>query len=258
MNAVGDATTTQGYRGDTYGEFVQGSVNVPANVAGHALVGCASSAAGGGSCRSGALSGAFGAAMSNSGFYVKGNMVVSTIQHAIVGGIGSVLGGGKFGNGAVTAAFGYLYNEVRHTDNRGYDPNEVNRLTYDDSVEIWRQNSDFSLVISVDSLNLKVIVIGVWEPRVYDAIVIGAEDYAVHGRITIDTVSGNFHIREERYNFEQHSGSDPLTMSRNDATFYGFQYVSKLGTIAGTDYTIRFRGSPAVYDPLSLVPKASK
>jgi RHS repeat-associated protein len=114
MNAVGDATTTQGYRGDTYGEFVQGSVNVPANVAGHALVGCASSAAGGGSCKSGALSGAFGAAMSNSGFYTKGNIVVSTIQHSVVGGIGSVLGGGKFESGAVTGAFGYLFNDLRH------------------------------------------------------------------------------------------------------------------------------------------------
>jgi RHS repeat-associated protein len=107
MNAVGSATTTNGV-----------VTNVPGNIAGHALVGCASSAAGGGSCRSGALSGAFGAALSNSELYNSGSglsdRVIATIQHSVAGGIGSVLGGGKFENGAITGAFGYLFNAAAH------------------------------------------------------------------------------------------------------------------------------------------------
>ena len=85
-----------------------GSDAYAVNVAGHALVGCASSAASGGSCGSGALSGGLGAAagpaLTNLDF--GGRLVVS----ATLGGVGSVAGGGKFANGAVTGAFGYLFN----------------------------------------------------------------------------------------------------------------------------------------------------
>jgi RHS repeat-associated protein len=130
MNAVGSATTTQGYM-TVEDVWISGSVNVPANVAGHALVGCASSAAGGGSCQSGALSGAFGAALSASGLYNTGsglsNKVIATIQHSIAGGIGSVLGGGKFANGAVTGAFGYLFNCSLH-------PGACSKAEIDDKV----------------------------------------------------------------------------------------------------------------------------
>jgi RHS repeat-associated protein len=87
---------------------------IAANIAGHAAVGCASAEASGGSCRSGAAAAAFGAGLSNSGFYAKDNIYLATMQHAVAGGIGSVIGGGKFENGAVTAAFGYLFNEVAH------------------------------------------------------------------------------------------------------------------------------------------------
>jgi RHS repeat-associated protein len=132
MSAVGDATSTQGYAGDTYGQSVAATTNVPANVAGHALVGCASAAAGGGNCGSGALSGAFGAALSNSGFYSQGNIVVATMQHALAGGIGSVIGGGKFGSGALTGAFGYLFNALMHpmaSDNKNPIPVEYGGLS---------------------------------------------------------------------------------------------------------------------------------
>lgn len=87
------------------------------NVAGHAAVGCASSAASGGSCGSGALAGAVGAASgplvnvafpnqkTDAGDYFGGLATTSAL-----GGLASVAGGGKFENGAVTAAFGYMYN----------------------------------------------------------------------------------------------------------------------------------------------------
>ncbi|MDF0584146.1 RHS repeat-associated core domain-containing protein [Bradyrhizobium yuanmingense] len=88
-----------------------------ANVAGHAAVGCASSVASGGECKSGALSAAVGSALSPLTAKVFqnpqeniGDRVGGTIVSAVAGGLASVAGGGKFENGAVTAAFGYLFN----------------------------------------------------------------------------------------------------------------------------------------------------
>ena len=108
FNAVGDFTGhTPTFGTPAYAE----------NVAGHALVGCASSAASGGSCESGALSGAVGSALSpvtNSLFPDArtdlGQRIGGTIMEATAGGLASVAGGGKFANGAVTGAFGYLFN----------------------------------------------------------------------------------------------------------------------------------------------------
>jgi len=76
-----------------------------------------SAAASGGSCRSGALSGAAGAAatpLANQVFQHPsenlGDYVGGTAATGVVGGLASVAGGGKFENGAVTAAFGYMFN----------------------------------------------------------------------------------------------------------------------------------------------------
>lgn len=81
------------------------------NVAGHTVVGCASTAAGGGECGAGALSAAFPAAIGPVGDYGgAGNLVIQSV----IGGTASILGGGKFGNGAQTAAFGYLFNHCAH------------------------------------------------------------------------------------------------------------------------------------------------
>jgi RHS repeat-associated protein len=84
------------------------------NVAGSALIGCASSAASGGSCASGAAAAATGAGLApvtNSLFqnakYDIGERIGGTIVQATAGGLASVAGGGKFANGAVTAAFQY-------------------------------------------------------------------------------------------------------------------------------------------------------
>ncbi|SFV02101.1 RHS repeat-associated core domain-containing protein [Polaromonas sp. YR568] len=83
------------------------------NVIGHMAVGCASAAASGGDCGSGALAAGAGSAWSKYGPKFEG-FAAKLVSHAIVGGTASVLGGGKFENGAVTAAFGYLFNELRH------------------------------------------------------------------------------------------------------------------------------------------------
>jgi hypothetical protein len=86
------------------------------NVAGHALVGCGSSVASGGSCQSGALAGGasttatlFTAGQFPDPWHNPGDLFAGTAISATVGGFASVAGGGKFANGAVTGAFGYLF-----------------------------------------------------------------------------------------------------------------------------------------------------
>jgi len=107
FNGVGDATGHQP---------VFGTPEYMANVAGHAFVGCASAAAGGGDCGSGAMAAGFGAAAAP--FAIGLGRDGGTIASAIIGGTASVLGGGRFANGAVTAAFGYLYNSQGDTYSR--------------------------------------------------------------------------------------------------------------------------------------------
>jgi RHS repeat-associated protein len=78
------------------------------NVAGHAAVGCLAAAASGGSCKSGALSGAAGAAAAPLMGGLNGGQRL--VASSLIGGVASVAGGGKFANGAITGAFGYMFN----------------------------------------------------------------------------------------------------------------------------------------------------
>jgi RHS repeat-associated protein len=102
FQAVGDITTHQP---------AFGTAKFFGNVAGHALVGCASTAASGGKCGPGALSAAvtaFAGPMINGQGFSIGSLLLNTT----LGGLASVAGGGKFANGAVTSAFGYLFNAM--------------------------------------------------------------------------------------------------------------------------------------------------
>jgi hypothetical protein len=80
------------------------------NIAGHALVGCASAVAQGGKCGPGALS----AGVASSLIGGRGLSVQKLVANAVIGGVASVAAGGNFANGAVTSAFGYLFNECAH------------------------------------------------------------------------------------------------------------------------------------------------
>jgi RHS repeat-associated protein len=113
------------------------------NVAGSALVGCASSVASGGSCGSGAAASAVSAGLSpvtNSLFpNAKNNIgerIGGTIVQATVGGLASVAGGGKFANGAVTGAFQYLValGSVGGRADPRMDANDAYNGTYHDQV----------------------------------------------------------------------------------------------------------------------------
>ena len=78
----------------------------------HGAVGCASAAAGGGSCASGFLSaGVANFAGPKISPLFSDSYHGQLLAHATVGGIAAELGGGKFANGFVTAAFGYMFNE---------------------------------------------------------------------------------------------------------------------------------------------------
>jgi RHS repeat-associated protein len=85
------------------------------NVAAHAVVGCASSAASGGSCRSGAAGAALGSAWDMSG-YQSSNTVIGLVQSTAIGGIASLASGGTFASGATQAAYSYLFNCLSHPD----------------------------------------------------------------------------------------------------------------------------------------------
>ena len=86
-------------------------------VALHAGAGCITSVAGGGDCKTGALSGGVGE-LGN--LLPSGGREFNTFKAAMLGGIGSKIAGGKFEDGAVTGAFGYLFNDL---STHGKDPN---------------------------------------------------------------------------------------------------------------------------------------
>ena len=84
-----------------------GDLNGYARLGAHAAAGCASSAAGGGNCGTGAASAFLGVVAST---YIGDNLIVATVA----GGVGSEITGGSFRDGAVTGAFGYLFNSCLH------------------------------------------------------------------------------------------------------------------------------------------------
>lgn len=105
FGAVGDATMPVSGKAT---DMTLG--NVVTNVAGHAVVGCASAVASGGKCGPGAASAAIG----DLGGMVPGNSAAKFVSAVVSGGTASAISGGKFGNGAITAAFGYLFNACQH------------------------------------------------------------------------------------------------------------------------------------------------
>jgi len=105
MDMVGGLTNGHGVPPDYFG-----TAEHLANIAGHAAVGCASAAASGGSCSSGAFSGAAGSLVTPYGAELDkfGGLVAAMMA----GGAASMISGHSFTDGAKTAAFGYLFNQA--------------------------------------------------------------------------------------------------------------------------------------------------
>jgi RHS repeat-associated protein len=108
---VGSLTYGEAHASPAFDSPKFSAANYVENVAGHALVGCASSVASGGSCKSGALSAAVGSAAGP--LMTDMNFGARLVTNTVLGGVASVAGGGKFANGAITGAFGYLFNECK-------------------------------------------------------------------------------------------------------------------------------------------------
>lgn len=133
------------------GDFIQNNpgLGTSGGIAVHAVVGCATSEAGGGSCGSGALSAGFSKALAPyTDSVTKGDRLLGPAVNAVAGGTASVLGGGKFANGAQSAAFSYLFNWLspvhRSVTREGAEQAGMSR---DAAQELG------SLVVEVDKLN---------------------------------------------------------------------------------------------------------
>ncbi|MYM28511.1 hypothetical protein GTP58_09270 [Duganella sp. CY15W] len=149
------------------GEFIQNTpgLGTAGGIAVHAVVGCATSEAGGGNCGSGALSAGFSKALAPyTDSVTQGDRLLGPVVSAVVGGTASVLGGGKFANGAQSAAFSYLFNWLSHVhDSVTREGAQKAGMSRDEAkalgnlvVEVDKLNDDGSLgsIFNADSQNV--------------------------------------------------------------------------------------------------------
>ncbi len=211
------------------------------NVAGHALVGCASAAASGGSCGAGALAAGAGSAWSNYGYKFE-FLEANVVMHAVVGGTASVLGGGKFGNGAMTGAFGYLFNYCAH--NGCFD----RPFGLAEAADQWRNGNGATVTdVKASELNLTDATYvknadGSYQIHTSIKTMTGA----VYGTVTgILDVNGTMSIKPDYYNFDM---KNPL--NRGTLQEAGRLIVRDALTLAGhaingpgTAYRIEFSGA---------------
>lgn len=204
----------------------------------HGGVGGVSNMAMGGSFKDGFLSGGFTSLASPVIGAVPGGAVGRTMAAAVIGGTAAELGGGKFANGAVTGAFSRLFNGEAHTR-----PDADRKVTLSEANDWWRNGDGQTLTVDAGKLT-------VWQTGSFGVngtapgIVMGTE-WFVHGSVTLENVNGNIGIRPETYDFLPHGNfwDHPV---RNFETYGGFYVGSRAGTSVGTDFQIRFTGSPNV------------
>jgi len=121
---VGAGTSVAFYGVGSIGGSLEASLGAAGanavRVAGHAAVGCASAAAGGGKCGSGAVSAGFGVVFGMVGS-ASCTRFVQVAAAGLGGGTGAALTGRRFGDGFAIAAVGQLANELAHNVDRGYE-----------------------------------------------------------------------------------------------------------------------------------------
>jgi hypothetical protein len=151
------------------GGFGQGEAG---RVALHAVAGCASGAAAGGSCGRQAAAGAFSEAAGPIIAAGGDQFAYRVVAHSVAGGFGSMAAGGKFENGAATGAFGYLFNELGHPKQRGYEPTR-----YDDGTWCNAQSACSNWSGRVDPAYPVEGVAGGWitGKAAYSAVIYGAQ-----------------------------------------------------------------------------------
>lgn len=151
------------------------------NYAGHAAVGCASAAAGGGNCGQGAAAGFVGVVATVN----TSNIYVNTAIASVAGGTASVITGGKFANGAVLGAYGYLFNEAVHavTNQRS----KLGRPLTADERTLYAQHFPEDLLSTVQVYDGKVPW---WLRSDMDGITLGNKVYFRAGIYVPDTAPG--------------------------------------------------------------------
>ena len=235
LKAAAQGALTGGLFGAVGGTFAAGTAE---SYAGHAVVGCVSSAAGGGSCGSGATSALFGKFASNQiagiGDNCIGGDIARGVATAVAGGVGSTLAGGKFSNGAETAAYGYLFNELSHglsKEQAGYEVKKPS-LTYGEAVDHWADGGGTDVRVPLSSLDLSSVrtsdFAGVGDQRVFNLSGNAGTrltDQLVYGNVTLKLVApGVVTAGYDRYNFDIKTLTTSNAMEvlpRNAATWIG-------------------------------------
>jgi RHS repeat-associated protein len=190
-----------------------------AAVAVHGVVGCVTSAAGGGKCGPGALSAAFAKTISVNGITEAAGGIGGMVVSAVAGGTASVLGGGKFANGAQTGAFSYLFNELAHQTTkaqRGYGESAWDR---DQAMEQYRSGAGGVIRIDIDTLDFGGLTDSGWDSNNRKTFTFrDKQDYGVHGTVTIQKMdTDTFTVLPETYN-NDHKQSLSVVHPRNVAT----------------------------------------
>jgi len=111
---------------------------------------------------------------------------------------------------------------------------------------IWRANTNPNLAVTVDASQLTVRQTGNFIGGIAQGVVQGS-DWLVHGTVDLSlNKQGNVTILPNQYNFEPHGDFWGNQRKRNIETFGGFSVGSFGGISVGTDYLIKFSGSPNV------------
>jgi RHS repeat-associated protein len=111
---------------------------------------------------------------------------------------------------------------------------------------IWRANSNPNLAVTVDATQLAVRQTGNYGQNGTAPGVVQGGDWFVHGSVTLSkNQQGTITIKPAPYDFELH-GAFLDHAKRNFETFGGFYLGSYGGIAVGTDYLIKYSGSPNV------------
>lgn len=163
----------------------------------HSAMGCAQSAAAGGSCKSGAVSGGVSAFASpllpgDGKSFSAGRL----IGNAIIGAVASRLSGGKAENGALTAAFSYLFNEAS-SGSGGPGPSEVGAEGVRQVIDRYREQGytivDTEVVASLPGIDSR---------RRYDFVTVSKDTGGYVGVEVKASSIGIFRLDRQQVNFD--------------------------------------------------------
>ena len=186
---------------------------------------------------------------------IPGDGIARTIAAGVIGGSAAKIGGGDFESGAVSAmAANAFNNELVGTAQKENPAIAIadealkdGHLSLGEANEIWRNNNDPNLTVTVDASQLTVKQVrnftgqGLAPGRVQ-----GVNDFLVYGTVELrQGANGHVTVGQDSYDFLPHGSfwDNPI---RNFETYGGFYVGSHVGFNPGTDFKINFSGLPNV------------